>query len=1111
MPVKGTITWVSGPTVKAEGMSGARMYEMVYVGEERLIGEVIRLEGDNAYVQVYENTSGLSPGEPVYGTGSPLSVLLGPGLLGSIYDGVQRPLRAIAERVGPFVKRGVSVPPLDLGRKWHFVPTVRPGQELEAGSVLGEVQETPLIKSSIMVPPTSRPGRLKYIAPEGDYTVQETVAEIETKGGALEKIALSHRWPVRTPRPFSRRLDPVVPLITGQRVLDTLFSMAKGGTGCIPGAFGTGKCITPETPVLLADGALVPIGSLFEMFAGPNNSPGSDAELLIKVDGLRIIGFDGVSLREFAASHIYRGKSRGLVEVRTSSGRVIRVTPGHRLLRLNPIECVIEEVPASSLERGDYLAMPRRVEIIAADYQEVPREALEELRVDDPAAVKGLLCVLQKKYGTLKTIGRMLGVSYDSLKGYWLGKNRPPYKLYLKILGLSGLAPAQMLRLRPTHGKTVTIRAIIDEKFAELLGLLLSGGMISGRAVRFFNNDPHLLDRFKQLLSDVFGVDGVAKTYKNVRGVEARSKAVVTILRHLGLPASVKSRKAEVLHVILRSPDSVVASFLRGYLSGGGSFSDGVLEVVSPSPQLISGLGYLLTRLGILYTVSQRGRYSRLTIGGVRELRKLHEHIFAEAADLPLSKAVRSYLSSASENRTTRDVVPISPDSLVEALSAFAGRLKKTGHVLHNYTKLGERHGLQMSLKASSILGEELPSRVLALAEALKSIFFDEVEEVKFIDGEFTVYDLTVPFVHNFVGGDIPSILHNTVTLHQLSKWSDAQVILHIGCGERGNEEAEVLKEFPELTDPYSGRPLMERTILIANTSNMPVSAREASIYTGTAIAEYYRDMGYDVLLVADSTSRWAEALREISGRLEEMPAEEGYPSYLASRLAEFYERAGRVEVLGKPQRVGSLTIVGAVSPPGGDFTEPVTTHTLRFVRVFWALDPTLAYTRHYPAVNWIMSYSAYVDTVAEWWRRVGPDWYELRSKLYSILRREEELLEIVRLLGPEALAPEENLVLDAARMIREGFLQQSAYDPVDSFCSPQKQFRMLRLFVMFYELALDAVNRGVSLADVRSLPVISELLRAKYTIPNDKLDEFDKLEQRIKSELEGLRAPIPT
>jgi len=1111
MPVKGTITWVSGPTVKAEGMSGARMYEMVYVGEERLIGEVIRLEGDNAYVQVYENTSGLSPGEPVYGTGSPLSVLLGPGLLGSIYDGVQRPLRAIAERVGPFVKRGVSVPPLDLERKWHFVPTAKQGQELEAGSVLGEVQETPLIKSSIMVPPTVRPGRLKYIAPEGEYTVQEAIAEIETKGGALEEIALSHRWPVRSPRPFSKRLDPVVPLITGQRVLDTLFCMAKGGTGCIPGAFGTGKCVTPETPVLLADGTLETIGSLFERLVGPSDALDSDAELLVKVEGLTVIGFDGVSFREFEASHIYRGKSRGLVEVRTSSGRSIRVTPSHKLLRLNPNTCAIEEVPACMLAQGDYLAMPRRLNIVAADYQEIPREALEGLRVDDPAAVKDLLRILLNKYGTLKALSSVLGISYDSLMGYWLGKNRPTYRLYMKIHELAGLTPTHRLRVCPTRGKTLTINPIIDEKFAELLGLLFSDGMIAGRSVRFFNNDPYLLERFQHLLSDVFGIRGVVKTFKTVRGVEVGSKAVVSLLKHLGFPASKKSRTAEVPRVILRSPDSVVASFLRGYLAGDGSFSKGILEIVSASPRLINGIGYLLTRLGILYTVSQKGRYSRLIISGVRELRTLFELILSEVPHLPLSKSVWSYVSSVGENRMTRDVVPLSPNFLIEALSAFSGRLKKTGFELYNYTKLGERLGTQMFLKAINTLGEELPSRMLIMAEALKNVFFDEVVDVKFIDGEFTVYDLTVPFVHNFVGGHIPSILHNTVTLHQLSKWSDAQVILHIGCGERGNEEAEVLKEFPELTDPYSGRPLMERTILIANTSNMPVSAREASIYTGTAIAEYYRDMGYDVLLVADSTSRWAEALSEISGRLEEMPAEEGYPSYLASRLAEFYERAGRVEVLGKPQRVGSLTIVGAVSPPGGDFTEPVTTHTLRFVRVFWALDPTLAYTRHYPAVNWIMSYSAYVDTVAEWWRRVGPDWYELRSKLYSILRREEELLEIVRLLGPEALAPEENLVLDAARMIREGFLQQSAYDPVDSFCSPQKQFRMLRLFVMFYELALEAINRGVSLADVRSLPVISELLRAKYTIPNDKLEEFDKLEQRVKSELEGLRAPIPT
>ncbi|MEM0381251.1 MAG: V-type ATP synthase subunit A [Nitrososphaerota archaeon] len=588
MSVKGKIAWIAGPTVKAMGMMGAKMYEMVYVGEEKLVGEVIRLSGDTAYIQVYENTSGIAPEEPVIGTGGPLSVALGPGVIGSVYDGVQRPLDRISQLVGAFVKRGVSVPSISLDKKWRFKPLVKPGERAEPGTVIGEVEETPLIKTSIMIPPDAKPGTFRYVAPEGDYTVTETVAEVENKDG---KVALSmmHRWPVRIPRPIKRRLDPLVPLITGQRILDTLFPMAKGGTGCIPGAFGTGK----------------------------------------------------------------------------------------------------------------------------------------------------------------------------------------------------------------------------------------------------------------------------------------------------------------------------------------------------------------------------------------------------------------------------------------------------------------------------------------------------------------------------------------TVTLHQLAKWSDAKVILHIGCGERGNEEAEVLKEFPHLTDPYTGRPLMERTVLIANTSNMPVSAREASIYTGAAIAEYYRDMGYDVLLVADSTSRWAEALREISGRLEEMPAEEGYPSYLGSRLAEFYERAGRVEVLGEPSRVGSLTIVGAVSPPGGDFTEPVTTHTLRFVRVFWALDPNLAYTRHYPAVNWIMSYSAYVDTVKEWWIRVGKDWYEARAKLYSILRREEELLELVRLLGPEALADEENLILDVARMIREGFLQQSAYDEVDSYCSPEKQYRMLKMFVNFYEHSLEIIKKGVKIENIRALKVIANMLRAKYMIRNEELEKFDELEAEIKSEIEALRVEI--
>ncbi len=581
MPVKGRIIWVAGPAVRAEGMMGARMYETVYVGEERLIGEIIKLTGDIAFIQVYENTSGLKPGEPVYGTGQPLSVTLGPGLIGSIYDGVQRPLTEIAKSWGPFIRRGAHVPPLPPDKKWHFKPLVKKGDRVGPGDIIGVVQETPLIECKIMVPPDSRGGEVVEIVDEGDYTIEETVAVLR-KNGDEEPLKMYHRWPVRRPRPFRSRLNPETPLITGQRVLDTLFPMAKGGTGCLPGAFGTGK----------------------------------------------------------------------------------------------------------------------------------------------------------------------------------------------------------------------------------------------------------------------------------------------------------------------------------------------------------------------------------------------------------------------------------------------------------------------------------------------------------------------------------------TVLLHQLARWSDARVIFHIGCGERGNEESEVLTKFPELKDPYSGRPLMERTVLIANTSNMPVAAREASVYTGITMAEFYRDMGYDVLLVADSTSRWAEAVREISGRLEELPAEEGYPSYLSSRLAEFYERAGRVNTLGNPERVGSVTIVGAVSPPGGDFTEPVTTHTLRFVRVFWGLDPNLAYSRHYPAINWIQSYSAYVDEVARWWEaEVDKEWSQLRHELYQILRREDELLEIVRLLGPEALPDDEKLILDVARMIREGFLQQSAYDEVDTFCSPRKQIRMLRLYVKFYRMARSALERGVPLKEIRAMKVISEIIRSKSTIPNDQLERFNELEKRVEEE----------
>ncbi len=574
MAVEGRIVWVSGPAVRADGMAAAKMYETVTVGNAKLIGEVIRLTGDVAFIQVYESTSGLTPGEPVVGTGNPLSVLLGPGIIGQIYDGIQRPLKELSKKSGSFIGRGIVTTPVDMTKKYHFIPTASVGDSIEPGNIIGTVKETDLIDHGIMVPPNHPGGKITDIIFEGDYDLETEIATVE-KDGQKSPLKMYHRWPVRTPRPYKARYDPTVPLLTGQRVIDTFFPIAKGGTGSIPGAFGTGK----------------------------------------------------------------------------------------------------------------------------------------------------------------------------------------------------------------------------------------------------------------------------------------------------------------------------------------------------------------------------------------------------------------------------------------------------------------------------------------------------------------------------------------TVTLHQIAKWADSQVVVYIGCGERGNEMTEVLVEFPHLKDPRTGKPLMDRTVLVANTSNMPVAAREASIYTGVTIAEYYRDMGKDVVLVADSTSRWAEALREMSGRLEEMPAEEGYPSYLASRLAEFYERAGRVKAQGSPQRDGSVTLVGAVSPSGGDFTEPVTTHTMRFIKTFWALDAKLAYSRHYPSINWMNSYSGYLADIAKWWsKNIGEDWLTLRSEVYGVLQREDTLKEIVRLLGPEALPDEEKLILEVARMIKIGILQQNSFDDVDTYCSPEKQYRLLEMQVEFYRRGQQALKEGATLVDIRAMPIISSMLKARMGIKDDEMPKFATL-----------------
>jgi V/A-type H+-transporting ATPase subunit A len=577
------ITRVSGPVVAAEGLAGAKMFDIVRVGDQGLIGEIIRLVGDTASIQVYEDTTGVRPGDKVENTGQALSVELGPGLLTSIYDGIQRPLDVLQKSLGDFISRGSVAPPLDEKKKWEFTATAKLGDEVQPGTILGTVPETPLITHKVLVP-NGVSGTLSRIS-SGTYTIRDQIGEVKTRGGAVP-LFLSQKWVVRVQRPVQEKLPPDIPLITGQRVVDGFFPVAKGGAACIPGPFGSGK----------------------------------------------------------------------------------------------------------------------------------------------------------------------------------------------------------------------------------------------------------------------------------------------------------------------------------------------------------------------------------------------------------------------------------------------------------------------------------------------------------------------------------------TVLQQQLAKWSDADVVVYVGCGERGNEMTEVLATFPKLVDPKSKRPLMERTILIANTSNMPVAAREASVYTGITIAEYYRDMGYNVALMADSTSRWAEAMREISGRLEEMPGEEGYPAYLGRRIAEFYERSGRVTTLSPEGREGSVSVIGAVSPPGGDISEPVSQNTLRVVRVFWALDASLANRRHFPSINWLQSYSLYAGELDPWFRsNVAPDWGALRQQAIQTLQKESELQELVQLVGVDALPEREKVVLDVSRSIREDFLQQSAYDDVDTYTSIKKQYRMLRTILLFGDQELDAVQKGATLAQIAKLPVRAQVSRMKWIKETDLESTFDKLELDLTAAINGV------
>lgn len=1098
---QGTIIKVSGPLVVAKGCAGSKMYDMVRVSEKKLIGEIIELKGDLAFIQVYEETAGIGPGEPVYLTNEPLSVELGPGLISSIYDGIQRPLDIIRMQSGDFIARGIDVPSLNQEKIWHFSPVIKSGQKVTEGDILGIVDETVLIKHKIMVPPGVN-GIIAEIK-KGDFKVKDVIAKIKTDNGTVD-VTLSLRWPVRRPRPVKEKFSPCEPLTTGQRVIDTLFPIAKGGTACIPGPFGSGKCVSPDTPVMLGDGDIRKIKDIFNESLQKGEVVVKDNETIIYLkEPLAIFTLSQNGIVRSHTHILYKGKSDSLLRIKTRSGRLVEVTPAHKLFKIDPLGHIIQE-EAKDLRVGDYISS---IKYLECDNEEahIGPYLLKKARVADKK-IKQQVADMLKLLIKERRLG-LLNLTTRDIRQFAYDMNLPTVELTEKIYKLFGLElPPLKFLCGTTSRGFVKIPQKVTSELAEFLGFFIAKGNIrKNQTIVFTNSNEKLLKRFIDLGAQLFDVKGqIVRQKMRCPAVIINRKVLVDFLKEVIATGNASSKQVPPL--ILRSGNSALAGFLRGYYLGDGSFSDDEIELTTASKDLQIGLSYLLSRLGIFHVLSKKRYknkdYYRIFIRGIKYLRLFYESV-KDTISFDKIERIKNYINSKNGTFSAYDIVPLSNDFIQDVYKTSGviyTKFKNKGIEISNYTTNEENMSTDLFEKFVLTTKHAGYPHLSKLNRLLENIFCDRIVSVEEIEGPSDVYDFSIPETENFVGGWGGVLLHNTVVFHEFAKWSDAQVVVYVACGERGNECADLLLSFPELKDPRSGRPLMERTVIVANTSNMPVAAREASIYTGIAIAEYFRDMGYSVALMADSTSRWAEALREISGRLEEMPGEEGYPAYLSSRVAEFYERAGRVHCLGSDSRLGTLSVMGAVSPPGGDLSDPVVQATLRVVKVFWGLDDKLANARHFPAINWLLSYSLYHENLEDYLRQnIAANFIELRKEAMRLLEEESELLEIARLVGIESLTFSDRLILEVAKSIREDFLHQNAFHEIDTYTSLTKQHRIIKIILEFYHLGKEKLKEGVDFEKIVKLPVRERISRLKY-IEEDKLEEFDKVEEELKN-----------
>jgi V-type H+-transporting ATPase subunit A len=973
----GQIYSVSGPVVIAENMIGCAMYELVKVGHDNLVGEVIRIDADKATIQVYEETAGVTVGDPVLRTGKPLSVELGPGLMETIYDGIQRPLKAIKElSQSIYIPRGVDTPALSRTIKYEFTPgDFQVGDHITGGDIFGIAFENSLLSEhKILLPPRAR-GTVVSIVEAGSYTVDEPLLEVEYEG-VVTKYSMMHTWPVRVPRPVASKLSANYPLLTGQRVLDALFPCVQGGTTCIPGAFGCGKTVISQSLSKYSNSDVIIYVGCFTEGTQIMMSDGNDKPVEEIVIGETVMGKDGTPRTVIGLpkgiDSMYQVKNIDNVE--QIGSMEFNVSAEHRLVLrtqqiVNVKQNLVSYFAIEKIEQGVELVEPK-VQTFASEERAVEFANTLSSYIDWTILAKHYVLIkADVKAATSQLINPIfletgsLGKKLESLGANKVDAGKIAYKLGNWI------------------GELTTEKASYDDD------LVLSD------------------------IEDCFDNESNYETdVSSIYSAQSESIKQANTMQNLIDSCGFTAGSQKLIPSSLSYDDFAVREmFLAGLIDSNGSvdFSNNstIANISSLCQSITEGVIRLARSLGIQTSVNPvENKYNVSLVG------------------TPLSGV-------------------LSKCTLSRNYAASTEFIREPVSFNFDLVKLEKQNYYGLTLDESS---------------------------------------------------DHMFLLSNMALVHN--------------CGERGNEMAEVLMEFPELFTEISGKkePIMKRTTLVANTSNMPVAAREASIYTGITLAEYFRDQGKNVSMIADSSSRWAEALREISGRLGEMPADQGFPAYLGAKLASFYERAGKSIALGSPDRQGSVSIVAAVSPAGGDFSDPVTTATLGITQVFWGLDKKLAQRKHFPSINTAISYSKYTNVLNKFYDTSYPEFATLRDKIKEILSTAEELEQVVQLVGKSALSDSDKIVLDVSTLIKEDFLQQNGYSTYDAFCPIWKTYDMMRTFVSYYDEAQKAVASGAQwskLAEATS--------DVKHAVSSAKFFEPSRGEAELSVEFNKLLSTI--